>query len=356
MPELHELVVNLHMHTTYSDGSGSHRDIAQAGLRAGLDAVIVTDHNVLVSGMEGYHKNGKQRLLLLVGEEIHDQARVPQKNHLLVFDVNRELATFAPDPQNLIDNVRRAGGLSFLAHPHDSACLSIGETDITWEAWNVQGYTGLELWNGLSEIKTRSKSVLHILFYVFFPHFLPLQPPLPTLQKWDELLNNGKRVVAIGGSDAHALQVRAGPLRRVVFPYEFHFQTINTHLLTPSPLSGELTADKKMIYEALSAGHCFVACDLHHSARGFRFTAQGREKTVSMGDEISAEGGVTLKIRLPEPADCRLLKDGRVIRTWNDTDIGTYITTEPGIYRVEVWRRALGHLRGWIFSNPIYVR
>lgn len=352
----HELVVNLHMHTTYSDGSGSHRDIAQAGLRAGLDVAIVTDHNVLVRGMEGYHKNGKQRLLLLVGEEIHDQARVPQKNHLLVFDANRELAVFAPDPQNLIDNVRRAGGLSFLAHPYDPACLSIGETDISWEAWHVQGYTGLELWNGLSEIKVRGKTFLHILFYVFFPRFLALQPPAPTLQKWDELLNSGKRVVAIGGSDAHALQVRAGLLRWVVFPYDFHFRAINTHLLTPSPLTGDLPADKRMIYEALAAGHCFVACDLHHSARGFRFTAQGREKTAIMGDEIPANGGITFTIRLPEAAEIRLLKDGQVLRTWKHAEVATHITTEAGVYRVEVWRHALGRMRGWIFSNPIYVR
>lgn len=355
MPELHELLVNLHMHTTYSDGSGSHEDIAHAALEAGLDAAIVTDHNVLVSGVEGYHNRGKKRFLLLVGEEIHDQARIPQKNHLLVFGANRELASFAPDPQNLIDNARRAGGLSFLAHPYDPACLSIGETDISWEAWDAQGYTGLELWNGLSEIKVRGKSFLHVLFYVYFPRFLALQPPRATLQKWDELLSDGKRVVAIGGSDAHALKVSAGPLHRIVFPYAFHFQTINTHLLTPSPLTGDLAADKKMIYEALAAGHCFVACDLHHPARGFRFLAQGRDRNAIMGDEIPAEGGVTLKIRLPEAADCRLLKDGKTIRTWQDTDIGTYITTEPGVYRVEVWRKALGRLRGWIFSNPIYV-
>ncbi|MGZ9235150.1 MAG: histidinol-phosphatase, partial [Anaerolineales bacterium] len=36
------------MHTVYSDGSGTHKDIAQAALRTGLDVVIVTDHNVLV--------------------------------------------------------------------------------------------------------------------------------------------------------------------------------------------------------------------------------------------------------------------------------------------------------------------
>ena len=116
---MHELVISLHMHTTYSDGTGSHRDIANAAIRAGLDAVIVTDHNVLVKGPEGYSKEGKKRLLMLIGEEIHDQARVPQKSHLLVFNAKRELATFAPDPQILIDNVRREGGLSFIAHPHE---------------------------------------------------------------------------------------------------------------------------------------------------------------------------------------------------------------------------------------------
>ena len=47
-----EVIVNLHMHTRYSDGDGSHTDIVQAALRAGLDAVIVTDHNVWVNGPE----------------------------------------------------------------------------------------------------------------------------------------------------------------------------------------------------------------------------------------------------------------------------------------------------------------
>ena len=34
----------------------------------------------------------------------------------------------------------------------------------------------------------------------------------------------------------------------------------------------------------------------------------------------------------------------------------THITTEAGVYRVEVYRRYLGKRRGWIYSNPIYVR
>ncbi|PKN93488.1 MAG: hypothetical protein CVU44_09045 [Chloroflexi bacterium HGW-Chloroflexi-6] len=353
---MHELIVNLHMHTRYSDGTGSHGDIGQAALRAGVDVIIVTDHNVLVEEAQGYFRNGKQRCLLLVDEEIHDQARQPQKNHLLVFNAQRELATYANDPQVLIDNARRAGGLSFLAHPTDAACPVIGETSIDWVDWQVQGYNGIELWNGLSELKTHSPTIFHAIFHLFFPQFIGHGPDPSLLARWDSLLNQGRRLVAIGGSDAHALHISKGPFKRTVFPYEWHFKTINTHIFTPTPLTGQLEEDARMIYEALAAGHCFVANDLPASARGFRFSAQGREKTALMGDEISAEGSLTLQVRLPQNAEGRLLKDGQVIRQWNSQEALSHITTQPGIYRVEAYLKFLGKQRGWIFSNPIYVR
>jgi len=92
------------------------------------------------------------------------------------------------------------------------------------------------------------------------------------------------------------------------------------------------------------------------STKGFIFKAQGKEKTVVMGEEIPAKGGVTLQIRLPGLADCRLIKDGKIIKVWKRNENFAYITTEPGVYRVEVYRRYLGRKVGWIFSNPIYVR
>jgi hypothetical protein len=159
----------------------------------------------------------------------------------------------------------------------------------------------------------------------------------------------------VGGSDAHALQLHSGPISRTVFPYEFHFSAINTHILTSQPLSGEPLADRKLVYDALAAGHAFVAYDLPAPTRGFRFTAQGKDKTVSMGDEISCESGVTLQVRLPQRSECRLLKDGQVLKTWNQHETCAHITTEPGVYRVEVYRHFLGKKRGWIFSNPIFV-
>jgi hypothetical protein len=353
---MHEIVVNLHMHTRYSDGSGTHKDIAHAAIQTGVDAVIVTDHNVLVQGVEGYYRVGRNRVLLLVGEEIHDQDRDPQKNHLLVFNANRDLSHLADDPQTLINGVNDAGGLSFIAHPTDPEAPAFKETDISWEAWEVRNYTGIELWNGLSELKTVVPTRLHGAFHAFFPQFIGHHPILETLQRWDQLHADGQRVVAIGGSDAHAMHMRMGPIHRVIFPYDFHFRTVNTHLFLPEPLTGEVPVDRKMIYEALAAGHCFVGYDLPASTRGFIFKARGREGTAIMGDEIKARGGVTLQAHLAQPAEIRLLKDGRAIQIWKSSQACAYSVTEPGVYRVEVWKNYLGLKRGWVFSNPIYVR
>ena len=353
---MHEIVVNLHMHTRYSDGTGTHKDIAQAAIKTGLDAVIVTDHNVLVQGVEGYYRVGPSRVLLLVGQEVHDQDRDPQKNHLLVFNANRDVSTLADDPQTLINGVNEAGGLSFIAHPRDLEAPAFNETDISWEAWDVQGYTGIELWNGLSELKTVIHTKLHGAFYAYFPHFIGYSPILEILQRWDELLESGRHVVAIGGSDAHALYMHMGPLHRVIFPYDFHFRTVNTHIIIPQPLTGDVPTDKKMIYEALAAGRCFIGYDLPSSTRGFIFKAKGLEQSAIMGEEISAKRGVTLQAHLPKPAEIRLIKDGKTIGIWRNSQACAYSASEPGVYRVEAWRNYLGRKRSWIFSNPIYVR
>ena len=57
---MHEITINLHMHTKYSDGTGLHADLAQAAIKAGIDAIIVTDHNIWVHGMEKYYSEGDQ--------------------------------------------------------------------------------------------------------------------------------------------------------------------------------------------------------------------------------------------------------------------------------------------------------
>lgn len=352
---MEEITVNLHMHTRFSDGHGCHTDLAHAAMQTGVDVLIITDHNVWVQGKEGYYQEDGKRVLLIIGEEIHDQARQPQKNHLLVMGANRELATYASNPQALIDQVRSAGGLAFIAHPIDLEFRAVGEPNISWVDWSVQGFTGIELWNGFSELKSVAHNKLQAGIYAFFPNLMARGPLPQTLQLWDSLLAGKKHVVAVGGADAHALPQHLGPIRRTVFPYTYHFRAVNTHVLLPEPLNGDENEDRRAVLDALSQGRAFLGYDLPASTKGFRFTAQGKDVTAQMGESLPVNGGITLQIRLPHTADCRLLKDGQIMKSWHNREVCTHITTQPGVYRVEVYLNVWGRHRGWIFSNPIYV-
>jgi len=353
---MHEIVVNLHMHTPFSDGRGSHADIAKAAVRASLDAVIITDHNVLVQGLEGYYEEADGRVLVLVGEEIHDQARDPQKNHLLVFGANREIAPYAADPQILINKAKEADGLTFLAHPIEFDAPKFGEGDLSWVDWEIENFTGIELWNSMTEFKSLVKGYPEAIYYAFNFNQVAHGPFPQTLQKWDDLLARGNPVVAVGGSDAHEFKKSLGPISRTLFPYEQHFRAINTHLLIPEPLSGNAQSDKQIILDALRSGHCFVGYDLPASTKGFSFTAHLSDRNVIMGDSIKSSESATLQIKLPLSTECRLLKNGEVIRSTNRRGTLVYKIEEPGVYRVEAYINYKGKRRGWIFSNPIYVR
>jgi hypothetical protein len=350
-----EIVINLHMHTQYSDGCENHEQIAGAAMRAGLDAVIVTDHNVLVNGPERIYQSGERKVVLLVGEEIHDQSRQPQKSHLMVFGIEREYAHLAHDIQLLVNTVRQAGGLVFIAHPNDPEGPAIHEEDISWVDWQIQGYTGIELWNGFSEFKGLLTTKLNTLYYAFHPDRIASGPYLEVLKKWDDLLSAGKRVVAIGGSDAHALRISLGPFKKIIFPYEWHFRGINTHLLIASPLTGQIVEDRRLILEALGRGAAFIGYDLPASTRGFQFTANTHAGNIGIGDEASCKGGVTFQVHLPQPTECRLIHNGSLVKTWQNRDICTYNTTSPGAYRLEAYIDFQGKKRGWIFTNPIYI-
>lgn len=351
----HEYVGNLHNHTVYSDGWGRHNDVARAALSAGLDFVVTTDHNVLVQGLDGYRYRGDSRVLLLTGEEVHDPDRQPQRNHLLVYEVGQEIASHARNPQQLIDTVREHNGMSFLAHPVDSEAPLFDESDLSWVSWDVSGFSGLEVWNFMTEFKRLLTSWPRAIYYAYQPHKIATGPPPGTLSRWDQLLAAGRRVVAIGGADGHAMPVRKGPLRRVVFPYEFLFRAVNTHILTDRPLTGAAEDDRQLLFAALRRGCCFVGYDLPTSTRGFRFRATSDRGEALMGDEIRVGFGTTFQIFAPRRCRIHLLCDGEVVQSWQDADQVAHTTDRPGAYRVEAYLSFEGEERTWVLSNPIYV-
>jgi hypothetical protein len=353
--DVYELVGNLHCHTVFSDGAGTHKDIGSAAIDADLDFVVATDHNVYVQGVDGYQYRGDKRVLLLTGEEIHDPNRQPQRNHLLVYEARKELATQSASPQRLINAVSKAGGLSFLAHPKDPVAPLFDEDSLSWETWDVEGFTGLEIWNFMSEYKVHLTTWLEAIYYAFRPDLIPTRPESDVLARWDRLLSSGEKVVAIGGADAHAWPVRKGILKRTVFPYGYLFGCINTHVLPYQPMTGEAERDRDLLFESLRAGRAFVANDRLAPSRGFRFTAQSSRGLHHMGDSVSAGFGVTLQVRLPQRAHVRLIRQGQEVRSWDDAAHAVATVSDPGAYRVESMLWAHGRARGWIYSNPIFV-
>lgn len=353
---LHEYIGNLHIHTCYSDGTQYHAGVAEAAIRAGLDFLVVTDHNVWVSGVGGYYGSDPiRRVLLLVGEEVHDPRRNPQANHLLIFGANRELAQCASDPQTLIDQVREADGVCYLAHPVERAAPLFGEDAFPWDDWDVEGFTGLELWNYMSEFKGTLSSRAAAVRNAFQPERVITGPFPESLELLDRLLKEGRRVRIIGGSDAHSARYHMGPLSRVVFPYEYLFRCVNTHIVTRNPLTGDYAQDKQIVLSALRNGNAFIGYDLPAPTHGFRFSAQGYGTGAIMGEQIRLEHGVTLQVVIPRPADMRLLHDGEIVARETEGTHVTYIANRPGVYRVEVYIKFKGKMRGWIFSNPIFV-
>ncbi|MCL4879921.1 MAG: CehA/McbA family metallohydrolase [Anaerolineae bacterium] len=355
----YEYVGNMHIHTPYSDGTDYHTLIAEAARQAGLDFIVVTDHNVLVKGVEGYYGSEEDRyVLLLTGEEIHDRTRLPQVNHLLVYGVDEELCHLGDDPQVLIDAVNTKKGLTFIAHPYDQDVVWVSDDftiAIPWADWQVNNFTGLEIWNYMSSFKDAMPNVREGMQALFRPDEFVTGPPTEVLAKWDELLTAGQKVIGIGNSDAHGTYFHVGPFSHRVFAYDFLFNCINTHLLCKVPFSGNLDLDRQLIFATLKAGRAFIGYEIPGDTRGFRFLAQGSYGTAEMGDTLRVGSGVTMQIRTPARAHIKIIHEGKIVREDVNTDALTYTATERGAYRVEAWKEYAGKDRCWILSNPIYL-
>ncbi len=352
----YEYVGNMHMHTPYSDGNLYHADIARVAIGAGLDFIIVTDHNVLVKDVEGYYSDGSGRhVLLLTGQEIHNRTQHPESNHMLVIGADRDLVDHSYDPQELIDAVREAGGMCFIAHPYDPDAPVINEGPIRWTAWDAEGYTGVEIWNWMSAFKKHLTSRSLAIKMIYNSDHGVTAPPEEALRRWDELLAEGRRVVGVAGSDAHGSRFKIGPFEREVFSYGFLFRRVNIHVLATRPLSGKWEEDAALIYEAMREGRVFIADHSVGDPRGFRFSGFGQKIGATMGGEVKLGHGATLQVIVPRPALIRIILNGKVIAEEPSGDALSYTADRAGAYRAEVWLRRKGGLRGWIFSNPIYV-
>ena len=148
-------------------------------------------------------------------------------------------------------------------------------------------------------------------------------------------------------------------------PYFRSFLNVSTHILAPELSEASIRA-------ALKSGHAYVSHDWMCDPTGFTFEAVRPEPSASdnfggkspraaqparvvMGDEIKFAPGLKLAARFPLECKARLLKDGKVVAEQRQS-LFEHSLTGAGVYRVEGWLTIDGEERGWIYSNPIYVR
>lgn len=348
----HEYTGHLHIHSTYSDGSATVPEIAADAAKAGLDFITITDHNTLEGldrGLEGWHEG----VLVLFGTEIN-----LRKNHYIAFGVRNTVPQNEEDPQQVIDAVNGLGGFGYLAHPVEKGNPAFLQGRFyPWDKWDAVRYTGLEIWNFGSLWRYAYRSKLQAFFWYFVDPYRGARYPDPRgLAIWDSLTSE-RPLVAFAGSDAHGIKLRFGPFKLKIFPYDFLFRTLNTHILLEEKLHTGVERAREQVFGALRTGRFFIGSDYLGRTRGFRFTAVSNENRASMGQEISLSPSAGLRVVSPSRWGLiRIFKNGRLLHESRRQEI-YYNVTEPGTYRVEVHRRTLlGKLLPWIYSNPIYIR
>lgn len=337
----------IHVHSIFSDGSGDINEIASYANESELDYLIITDHNTLRALHEGY-EGWYGKTFLLVGCEINDKEN---KNHLLALNVNEAYSTRLP-AKEYVHLVKQAGGLGFIAHPHEKRNSMEKHPPYPWTEWDTDEFTGIEIWNHMS---VWMEGLTEENKYNYFMHPLKsITPPPPeTLKIWDEL-NLKRKVVGIGGVDAHAHRVNLlGFFEVEVFPYKVMFKSIRTNILLDKEIipNNDKEETKKLIYNALEYGRCYVVNYYYGESKGFRFFAEDSDNIYNMGESICFRQNIKLKTILPvSAAEIRLILNGKLIEKVNESEL-EYNVIEPGAYRIEVYVDN----NPWIFSNHIRI-
>jgi hypothetical protein len=224
-------------HTHHSDGGATVAELARVARRRGLDFVAITDHNT--SSHHPYVRaHSDSNLLLIPGQEVttyYGHANVWGLDHLLDFRCRSDA-----DIAQVIAEAHRRGLLFSVNHPKPDGPA--------WEYGLDLPFDCVEAWQGLWPAGNEA-----------------------SLAFWERLLGQGRRVVAVGGSDKH--QEAAGETPR------------NPWLLgQPTTFVYAEALTTEAILAGVRAGHVFITADV--AAPQIFLTAGVGDRTAMMGDRL----------------------------------------------------------------------
>ncbi len=342
----------IHLHSSLSfDGHTPMGNIIQAAEKNEIDFLMLTDHDHLNARSQGW-EGWQGTTLVIVGEEI-----APRFNHYIAFKIKEPYVCKddpeGRNPQNYIDAVNRQGGFGFIAHPDHEGTPMFHVKHYCWNDWNVSGYTGIGVWDFMTDWQKNLTGYLRGLLCFLFPAYFLKGPRRITLDRWDHL-NQTRKTVGIGELDNHASKKNIGGIPFIAFPFDRAFRFICTHILTYDEFCGDSQRDINLVYDSLLKGRCYFALEYFHKARGFQYRINQGNEEFYMGDSFKFSGGAQMFVFCPVKSYIRIIRNGSELVQKISNHLSMPVQ-EAGVYRVEVYLKSAGKVRPWIFSNPIFV-
>lgn len=328
----------IHIHSIFSDGTGDINSISHAAKKAGLDWIIITDHNSLEIE-EGFY-NG---VCVIKGEEISPM----NDNHYLAFGINEYI--YPTTPSEFVEEVKKRGGGGFAAHP-DEGLNKKGmprensHSPIKWLDKNIRP-DGVEIWNWFSQWgdNLNDKNIFTLTYSYLFKNNLVTEPNKETMRWWDDLNNTEEQIVpAIGGVDAHALVIKDYFVPVTIFPYETMFKTITNVLTFEEPLAKDFETRKLQILNAVRTGNnLIINRTVDKNIPRMNFVG---------GSSLKLHDNLYMDIKTKKKSSIKVLHNGKELYN-KIANTCHLLLKEVGKYRVEI---KIGR-RGFVYTNPILV-
>jgi predicted metal-dependent phosphoesterase TrpH len=139
--------VGLHIHTTISDGFKTPEEAAKIYREADFDVMALTDH------WQYHDEDTIEGLKIISGCEYNlgGSDSIEGTMHIVgVGTKEKPNLTLQNTPQEVVDEIKRAGGLAILAHP----AWSLNTID---SVKDIKGFDAVEIYNSVSDVNQSSR-------------------------------------------------------------------------------------------------------------------------------------------------------------------------------------------------------
>lgn len=150
--------VNLHIHTTYSDGKGEYRDIVKQAKEKGFKCIAITDHNTIQGHVDNSDLSDfvipavefdvwyKYIFLHLIAYGIDVNAQCMKTFYARnKSETDKDIVRILPvrNINKLISAIHQAGGIAVIAHP--ACCWALNMDKFIKDLKNI-GLDGMEIY------------------------------------------------------------------------------------------------------------------------------------------------------------------------------------------------------------------